>query len=35
MEDAKYYVEDVRKFIVDKYGFNKVYKQGFNIKSLI
>jgi len=34
-EDAKYYVEDVRKFIVDKYGFNKVYKQGFNIKSPI
>ncbi len=34
-EDAKYYVEDVRKFIVDKYGFDKVYKQGFNIKSPI
>ena len=33
VEDAKYYVEDVRKFIVDKYGFDKVYKQGFNIKS--
>tara|TARA_B100001029_G_scaffold172668_1_gene170670 strand:- start:789 stop:3128 length:2340 start_codon:yes stop_codon:yes gene_type:complete len=32
-EDAKYYVEDVRKFIVDAYGFDKVYKQGFNIKS--
>ena len=34
-EDAMYYVEDVRKFIVEKYGFDKVYKQGFNIKSPI
>ena len=33
LEDARYYVEDVRKFIVEKYGFEKVYKQGFNIKS--
>ena len=33
LEDARYYVEDVRKTIVDKYGFDKVYKQGFNIKT--
>ena len=35
LEDARYYVEDVRKFIVEKYGFDKVYKQGFNIKAPI
>ena len=35
LEDARYYVEDVRKSIVDKYGFDKVYKQGFNIKTPI
>ena len=35
LEDARYYVEDVRKFIVQKYGFDKVYKQGFNIKTPI
>ena len=33
LEDARYYVEDVRKSIVEQYGFDKVYKQGFNIKS--
>ena len=33
LEDSRYYVEDVRKAIVEKYGFDKVYKQGFNIKS--
>ena len=33
LENARYYVEDVRKKIVDKYGFDKVYKQGFNIKT--
>ena len=33
LEDSRFYVEDVRKFIVDTYGFDKVYKQGFNIKS--
>jgi len=30
-EDTSYYVEDVRKNIVDKFGFDKVYKQGLNI----
>jgi len=33
LEDSRYYVEDVRKSVVDKYGFDKVYKQGFNIKT--
>jgi len=33
LEDSRYYVEEVRKFIVNKYGFDKVYKQGFNIKT--
>ena len=35
LEDSRYYVEDVRKSIVEKYGFDKVYKQGFNIKTPI
>ena len=33
LEDSRYYVEDVRKNVISKYGFNKVYKQGFNIKT--
>ena len=33
LEDSRYYVEDVRKSIVENYGFDKVYKQGFNIKT--
>jgi len=35
LEDARYYVEDVRKHLVEKYGFNKIYKQGFTIKTPI
>jgi len=35
LEDARYYVEDVRKHLVDKYGFEKIYKQGFTIKTPI
>ena len=35
LEDARYYVEDVRKYLVEKYGFNKIYKQGFIIKTPI
>ena len=35
LEDARYYVEDVRKFIVEKYGFESVYKKGLNIKTPI
>ena len=33
LEDSRYYVEDIRKKIVDNFGFDKVYKQGFNIKT--
>ena len=33
LEDSRYYVEDVRKNVIDKYGFDRVYKQGFNIKT--
>ncbi len=33
LEDSLYYVEDIRKDIVNKFGFDKVYKQGFNIKT--
>ncbi len=35
LEDTRYYVEDVRKKVIDTYGFDKVYKQGFNIKTPI
>ena len=33
LEDSLYYVEDIRKDIVNKFGFDQVYKQGFNIKT--
>ena len=33
LEDTRYYVEDIRKDIVDQFGFDRVYKQGFNIKT--
>ncbi len=33
LEDANYYVEDVRKSLINKFGFDKVYKQGFTIKT--
>ena len=33
LEDTSYYVEDIRKYVVDKFGFEKVYKQGLNIKT--
>ena len=34
-EDTSYYVEDIRKSVVDKHGFDKVYKQGLNISTPI
>jgi penicillin-binding protein 1A len=34
-EDASYYVEDIRKDVVEKFGFDKVYKQGLNISTPI
>ena len=33
LEDARYYVEDIRKYIVKKFGYEKVYKDGLNIKT--
>ena len=35
LEDAQYYIEDVRKSIIDKLTYEKVYKQGFNINTPI
>ena len=35
LEDAQYYIEDVRKNIVDTLTYDKVYKQGFNINTPI
>ena len=35
IEDTRYYVEDIRKKVIKDYGYDKVYKQGFNIKSPI
>ena len=33
LEETRYYVEDIRKNVVDQFGFDKVYKQGLNIKT--
>jgi len=35
VEDTSYYVEDIRKNVVDKLGFDSVYKQGLNINTPI
>ena len=35
LEDARYYVEDVRKDVIKKFGYDRVYKQGLNIKTPI
>jgi len=35
LEDAQYYIEDVRKNIIEKLTYEKVYKQGFNINTPI
>jgi len=34
-EDTSYYVEDIRKNVVNQFGFDKVYKQGLNISTPI
>jgi len=34
-EDVKYYVEDIRKDVIDKLGYDKVYRQGLNINTPI
>tara|TARA_B100000963_G_scaffold357046_1_gene378382 strand:- start:80 stop:2422 length:2343 start_codon:yes stop_codon:yes gene_type:complete len=33
LEDSRYYVEEVRKDIIAQLGYNKVYKDGLNIKT--
>ena len=33
LEDSRYYVEEVRKDIIAKLGYDKVYKEGLNIKT--
>ncbi len=35
LEDTRYFVEDIRKKVIQDYGYDKVYKQGFNIKTPI
>jgi penicillin-binding protein 1A len=35
LENSQYYIEDVRKKIIDKLTYDKVYKQGYNINSPI
>ncbi len=35
LEDTRYFVEDIRKKIIQDYGYDKVHKQGFNIKTPI
>tara|TARA_B100001057_G_scaffold497631_1_gene602284 strand:+ start:44 stop:2380 length:2337 start_codon:yes stop_codon:yes gene_type:complete len=35
LEDSQYYIEDVRKKIIEKLSYEKVYKQGFNINTPI
>ena len=35
LEDAQYYIEDVRKKIIEELSYEKVYNQGFNINTPI
>ena len=35
LEDSQYYIEDVRKNIIDQLTYEKVYKQGYNINTPI
>ena len=35
LEDAQYYIEDVRKSVVENFTYDKVYKQGLNINTPI
>ena len=35
LEDAQYYIEEVRKKIINELTYEKVYKQGFNINTPI
>ncbi len=35
LENTRYFVEDIRKKVIQEYGYDKIYKQGFNIKTPI
>jgi len=35
LEDARYFVEDIRKSVIDRFGYEKVYKKGLNINTPI
>ncbi|MDB9831718.1 PBP1A family penicillin-binding protein [Candidatus Pelagibacter sp.] len=35
LEDTRYYVEDIRKEVINKFGYEKVHKQGLNINTPI
>ncbi len=35
LEDTRYFVEDIRKKVIQDYGYDRIYKQGFNIKTPI
>jgi len=35
IEDTRYYVEDIRKDVIEKLGYDSVYKQGLNINTPI
>ena len=35
LEDAQYYIEDVRKNVIKTFSYDKIYKQGFNINTPI
>ena len=35
LEDSQFYIEDVRKTVIEKLSYEKVYKQGFNINTPI
>ncbi|MDC0167652.1 PBP1A family penicillin-binding protein [Candidatus Pelagibacter sp.] len=35
LEDAQYFIEDVRKNVIENFTYDKVYKQGFNINTSI
>ena len=35
LEDAQYFIEDVRKNVIEKFTYDKVYKQGLNINTPI
>ncbi len=35
LEDAQYFIEDIRKNVIENFTYDKVYKQGFNINTPI